>query len=127
MKSPFLTALEARVLLADGAMGTLLQSRGFDAAPCLDALVLEAPDAIRRAHEDYIAAGADIIETNTFGANRFRLAKHGLEKHVRDINFKAAPSAPPAACSPPSATCAPTRCAPPSASRPRRCSKAAAT
>ncbi|MDP9237556.1 MAG: bifunctional homocysteine S-methyltransferase/methylenetetrahydrofolate reductase [Chloroflexota bacterium] len=90
MKSPFLAALEQRVLLADGAMGTLLQSRGFEAAPSLDALVLEAPDAIRRAHEEYIAAGADIIETNTFGANRFRLAKHGLETRVRDINFKAA-------------------------------------
>ena len=90
MKSPFLTALEGRVLLADGAMGTLLQSRGFDATPCLEALVLDAPDTIRRVHEDYIAAGADIIETNTFGANRFRLAKHGLEQRVRDINFKAA-------------------------------------
>jgi methionine synthase / methylenetetrahydrofolate reductase(NADPH) len=90
MKSPFLTALEQRVLLADGAMGTLLQSRGIAQHACLEALVLEQPDIVRRVHEDYIAAGADIIETNTFGANRFRLARHGLEAKVRDINFKAA-------------------------------------
>jgi homocysteine S-methyltransferase len=90
MNSPFLTALEQRVLLADGAMGTLLQSRGIAQHACLEALVLEQPDIVRRVHEDYIAAGADIIETNTFGANRFRLARHGLEAKVRDINFKAA-------------------------------------
>jgi len=90
MKSPFLLALEQRVLLADGAMGTLLQSRGAPKNACLEALVLDSPDLVRRVHEDYIAAGADIIETNTFGANRYRLAKHGLESRVRDINFRAA-------------------------------------
>jgi methionine synthase I (cobalamin-dependent)/5,10-methylenetetrahydrofolate reductase len=90
MKSPFLAALEQRVLLADGAMGTLLQSRGAPKNACLEALVLDSADLIRRVHEDYIAAGADIIETNTFGANRYRLAKHGLESRVRDINFRAA-------------------------------------
>ncbi|HYM15836.1 MAG TPA: bifunctional homocysteine S-methyltransferase/methylenetetrahydrofolate reductase [Dehalococcoidia bacterium] len=90
MKHPFLTALEQRVLLADGAMGTLLHGRGVPTSACLEALVLEQPDLVRRAHEDYIAAGADIIETNTFQANRFRLARYGLEGSVRDINFKAA-------------------------------------
>ena len=90
MKSPFLTALEQRVLLADGGMGTLLQSRGAPKNGCLEALVLDDADLVRRVHEDYIAAGADIIETNTFGANRYRLAKHGLESRVRDINFRAA-------------------------------------
>ena len=90
MKHPFLTALEQRVLLADGAMGTLLHSRGVPTSACLEALVLEQPDLVRRAHEEYIEAGADIIETDTFGANRFRLARHGLEGRVRDINFKAA-------------------------------------
>lgn len=90
MKSPFLAALEERVLLGDGAMGTLLQSRGAPQNACLEALVTDAPDLVRRVHEDYIAAGADIIETNTFGANRFRLARHGLESRVRDLNFKAA-------------------------------------
>ncbi len=90
MKSPFLAALEERVLLADGAMGTLLHARGAPQHACLEALVLDDPDLVRRVHEDYIAAGADIIETNTFGANRFRLARHGLEAKVRDINFRAA-------------------------------------
>jgi homocysteine S-methyltransferase len=90
MKSPFLTALEERVLLADGAMGTLLYSRGVPQSACIEALVLDQPDVVRRVHEDYIAAGADIIETDTFGANRYRLAKHGLESKVRDLNFRAA-------------------------------------
>jgi homocysteine S-methyltransferase len=90
MKHPFLAAIEERVLLADGAMGTLLRSRGVPRGACLDAQVLDNPDIVRRAHEDYIAAGADIIETDTFGANRFRLARHGLQERVRDINFRAA-------------------------------------
>jgi homocysteine S-methyltransferase len=90
MQNPFLAALEQRVLLADGAMGTLLHSRGVAQNACLEALVIDQPDIVRRVHEDYIAAGADIIETNTFGANRFRLAKHGLEANVRNINFRAA-------------------------------------
>jgi homocysteine S-methyltransferase len=90
MQSPFLKALAERVLLADGATGTLLQARGAPAHTCLEALVLNAPDLVRRAHEDYIAAGADIIETDTFQANRYRLARHGLEARVRDINFRAA-------------------------------------
>ncbi len=90
MKSPFLTALEERILLADGAMGTLLFARGIDPNVCIEQLVLDQPDVIRRVHEDYIAAGADIIETDTFGANRYRLTKHGLQDRIRDINFKAA-------------------------------------
>jgi homocysteine S-methyltransferase len=68
----------------------MLQSRSLAQNTCLDAAVLDQPDIVRRIHEEYIAAGADIIETNTFGANRFRLARHGLESKVRDINFKAA-------------------------------------
>ena len=90
MKSPFLDALEQRVLLADGAMGTLLQARGVPSSACPDAQALEQPDIVRRVHEDYIAAGADIIETDTFGANRFRLQRYGLADRVRDINFRAA-------------------------------------
>jgi len=90
MKSPFLAALEAHPLLADGAMGTLLHSRGVAQNACLEALVLDQPDLVRRIHEDYIAAGADIIETDTFQANRFRLARFGREEQVREINFRAA-------------------------------------
>jgi homocysteine S-methyltransferase len=90
MKNPFLAAIEERILLGDGAYGTVLQSRGVAQNACVDAVVLEDPDLVRRVHEEYIAAGADIIETNTFGANRFRLARHGLEAKVREINFRAA-------------------------------------
>ncbi len=90
MHNPFLAALEERVLLGDGAMGTLLLARGAPDNACLDAQVLEAPDRVRRVHEEYIAAGADIIETDTFGANAFRLGRYGLAEQVRDINFRAA-------------------------------------
>jgi homocysteine S-methyltransferase len=90
MKSPFITAIEERILLGDGAIGTMLQSRGVPQNACLEAVVLDNADLMRRIHEEYIAAGADIIETNTFGANRFRLARHGLESKVHEINFRAA-------------------------------------
>jgi homocysteine S-methyltransferase len=90
MKSPLLLALEDRILLADGAIGTLLQARGVPASACFEAAVIDNADLVRRIHEEYIAAGADVIETNTFGANRYRLARHGLESKVRDINFRAA-------------------------------------
>jgi len=89
MKHPFISALEERILLADGAMGTLLHARGVAQHACLERQVLDAPDIVRRIHEDYIAAGADIIETNTFGANRFRLARHHLDEKVHEINFRA--------------------------------------
>jgi homocysteine S-methyltransferase len=90
MQNPFLAALEDRILLADGALGTLLQERGLPQNACYEAAVIDNADVVRRIHQDYIEAGADIIETNTFGGNRYRLAKHGLEAKVRDINFKAA-------------------------------------
>jgi len=90
MKSPFIKAIEERVLLADGAMGTLLHARGVPQAACLELQAVENADIVRRIHEEYIAAGADIIETNTFGANRYRLAKHRLEGRVHEINFRAA-------------------------------------
>jgi homocysteine S-methyltransferase len=90
MQNPFLQALEDRVLLADGAMGTLLHARGAAQNACLDALVIENPDLVRRVHEDYIAAGADIIETDTFGGNRFRLGRSGYGDRVREVNFRAA-------------------------------------
>jgi len=90
VKSPFLVELERRVLLADGAIGTMLHERGVPASACLDAVTVEQPDLVRRLHEEYIAAGADIIETNTFGANRARLRRFGLEGQVRDLNFRAA-------------------------------------
>jgi homocysteine S-methyltransferase len=76
----FRIRLRRRPLLIDGAMGTLLFSRGVPQRACLDELVLTKPDLISTIHREYVDAGADLIETDTFGANRFRLAEYGLEK-----------------------------------------------
>jgi len=67
-------------------MGTLLYARGVSLDACFDVLNLNNPRVVQSIHADYIAAGADCIETNTFGANRFKLAVHGLERQVREIN-----------------------------------------
>src|SRR3989442_3092186 len=78
--------LGAGPLLCDGAMGTLLYARGVSFDACFAVLNLNNPRVIQSIHADYIAAGADCIETNTFGANRFKLAIHGLDHQVREIN-----------------------------------------
>src|SRR5881409_1416620 len=78
--------LAAGPLLCDGATGTLLYARGVSVDACFDVLNLNNPRVIQSIHADYIAAGADCIETNTFGANRFKLAAHGLDGQVREIN-----------------------------------------
>ena len=72
--------------LCDGAMGTLLYAKGVFINRCYDELNLSQPDLIRAIHHDYLQAGAEIIETNTFGANSFRLARHSIADKVRDIN-----------------------------------------
>ena len=82
--------LAAGPLLCDGAMGTLLYARGVSVDACFDVLNLNNPRVIQSIHADYIAAGADCIETNTFGANRFKLAAHGLDGQVREINRRGA-------------------------------------
>ncbi len=76
-------------LLLDGAMGTVLHSRGIPIDECFDALNLRNPALVADVHRAYISAGADIVETNSFGANRFKLAEHGLETQVREINAAA--------------------------------------
>ena len=73
-------------MLFDGAMGTELGARGADLDRCLEELNLTQPALVRAIHRDYIAAGADVIETNTFGANRFRLGEHYLEMKLAEIN-----------------------------------------
>lgn len=88
MRSPFLVAIEQRVLLADGATGTMLHERGISPSACLEAANVDAPDIVRSLHEAYIAAGADVIETNTFGANRIQLRRFGLERRVHELNFR---------------------------------------
>src|SRR5579884_4443463 len=82
VQHPFLTRLGQGPLLADGAMGTQLFARGIRSDQCLDALNLTQPDLVQQIHREYIAAGAELIETNTFGANRFRLVAYGLEDQV---------------------------------------------
>lgn len=86
MEHPFLARLARGPLLADGAMGTELFRRGITNDQCLDALNLGLPDIVQQIHRDYISAGAELIETNTFGANRFRLESYGLADQVREIN-----------------------------------------
>ena len=78
--------LQAGPLLCDGAMGTVLYARGVSLDACFDVLNLNNPRLVQAIHADYIAAGADLIESNTFGANRFKLAVHGLEGQVREVN-----------------------------------------
>src|SRR5215469_6283835 len=75
-----------RPVLADGAMGTVLYGRGVFINRCYDELNLSDPNLILSVHEEYLQAGAEILETNTFGANRFRLARHGLAGKVGEIN-----------------------------------------
>src|ERR1700728_1436315 len=82
----FREALENRVLVADGAMGTALYSKGVFINRCYDELNLSLPSLIREVHEEYVKAGAEILETNTFGANRKRLAAFGHAEKLRAIN-----------------------------------------
>ena len=84
--STFTDIFASRPVLADGAMGTVLYARGVFINRCYDELNLSDPSLILAVHEEYLQAGAEILETNTFGANRFRLARHGLESKVSEIN-----------------------------------------
>src|SRR5208282_1012647 len=80
------TRIKQSPVLCDGAMGTLLYAKGIFINRSYDELNLSQPDLIRAVHHDYLHAGAEIIETNTFGANSFRLARHSLADKARDIN-----------------------------------------
>ncbi|HKO15618.1 MAG TPA: bifunctional homocysteine S-methyltransferase/methylenetetrahydrofolate reductase [Gemmatimonadaceae bacterium] len=75
-----------RVVIFDGAMGTMLYSRGVFINQCYDELNVRAPDLVRDVHREYVAAGAEVLETNSFGANRLKLAQHGLEARVVELN-----------------------------------------
>src|SRR2546423_5392053 len=83
MSSGMLARLAQGPLLADGAMGTLLYERGIRFDQCFDELNLSQAGLVESVHRDYLAAGAELIETNTFGANAVRMAVHGLEDKVR--------------------------------------------
>ncbi|WP_339287765.1 bifunctional homocysteine S-methyltransferase/methylenetetrahydrofolate reductase [Ureibacillus sp. FSL K6-0786] len=79
-----LDALKHKVLVADGAMGTLLYSYGLE--NCHEEMNIEKPEIIKKIHKEYIQAGADVIQTNTYGANRIKLTRYGLESKVVEIN-----------------------------------------
>lgn len=83
-----LSLLEKRVLICDGAMGTMLYTKGIFISRCFDELNISNPQLVREVHADYVAAGADILETNTFGANRTKLMTHGLAEQTREINLQ---------------------------------------
>src|ERR1700727_2354366 len=75
-----------RTVLCDGAMGTSLYARGVFINRCYDELNLSQPELVRGVHEEYLQAGAEIVETNTFGANALRLQRYGLRDKVAAIN-----------------------------------------
>lgn len=79
-----------QVLIADGAMGTMLYARGVFINQCYDELNVRQPELVRAIHDEYVRAGAELLETNTFGANRPKLQHYGLEAHVGDFNRAAA-------------------------------------
>ena len=84
--SQFAEIFADRPVLADGAMGTVLYARGIFINRCYDELNISDPGLILAVHEEYLQAGAEILETNTFGANRIRLTRHGLGGKVKEIN-----------------------------------------
>jgi len=90
MPPGFLQRLHSSPVLCDGAMGTMLYAKGIFLNRCYDELNLSQPDLIRSLHQDYLHTGAEIIETNTFGGNSFRLARHSLADQVRGINLAGA-------------------------------------
>jgi homocysteine S-methyltransferase len=78
------------IVIFDGAMGTMLYNKGVFINQCYDELALRAPDLVREIHAQYVKAGADVIETNSFGANRVKLAQYGLQDQVHELNRAAA-------------------------------------
>ena len=90
MREPFLEKIENRPMVCDGAMGTMLYSKGISLTRCFDELNLSAPQLVKEVHLAYVKVGAEILETNTFGATRRRLEKYNQADRVRDINLAGA-------------------------------------
>ncbi len=86
MSLSLLARLAQAPLLSDGATGTLLYVHGVSFEQCFDALNVDQPALVQELHQEYLRAGSEIIETNTFGANRFKLEAHGLDSRVAEIN-----------------------------------------
>ena len=94
--SRFLELLDdERPHLFDGAMGTMLYQNGVFINRCYDEIVLKQPELVSRIHEQYVAAGAELIETNTFGANPVKLAEYSLEAQTHEINYASSRTARP--------------------------------
>ena len=85
-KTGFLDRIARTPLVFDGAMGTMIYERGVFINACYDELCLTRPELILTIHQEYVEAGADVIESNTFGANRMKLAAFGLADKVEAIN-----------------------------------------
>ncbi len=90
MREPFLEKIENRPMVCDGAMGTMLYSKGISLTRCFDELNMSSPQLVKEVHLAYVKAGAEILETNTFGASRPRLEKHHQGEKVREINLAGA-------------------------------------
>ncbi|MFW6140515.1 MAG: bifunctional homocysteine S-methyltransferase/methylenetetrahydrofolate reductase [Acidobacteriota bacterium] len=90
MRQPILDFIKDNIVLMDGAMGTEIYARGIFINTCYDELNLTNPKMVKEIHRSYIEAGADIIETNTFGANRIKLQKHSLKNKLHAINYQGA-------------------------------------
>src|SRR5208283_2093780 len=90
MREPFLERIDKRPVVCDGAMGTMLYSKGISLNRCYDELNAAMPQLVKEVHLAYVKAGAEVIETNTFGANKFRLQKFGLGEKVREFNLAGA-------------------------------------
>src|SRR3972149_11296210 len=87
MKKPFGTRLKDGPIVCDGAMGTVLDLYEYTERPH-EIQNLKNPDIVERIHREYISAGAEIIETNTFSANRFRLKQYHVEDKLREMNLR---------------------------------------
>src|SRR5436190_7243578 len=81
---------DGRVHVFDGAMGTMLYAKGFFLNVCYDELVLKQPKLVQEVHAEYVRAGAEILETNTFGANPLKLGSYGLADDTDELNHAAA-------------------------------------
>src|ERR1700684_2860510 len=82
----FRLRLQSKIVIADGAMGTMLYGKGIFINRCFDELNLSAPQLIKEVHQEYVKAGAEVLETNTFGATRIRLGAFGFSEKLRSIN-----------------------------------------
>src|SRR5579872_2826676 len=90
MRDPFLDKIDKRPMVCDGSMGTMLYAKGISLNHCFDELNVSKPHLVKEVHLAYLKAGAEVIETNTFGANQFRLEKFGLGEKAREFNLAGA-------------------------------------